>query len=589
MALPRFLISATRILVEYLDAAKVMAQLFSSIPGTTAVGLFGSLARKQNPDSIDLIVFSDTIFGQMRYDRYGGYCPVCLEKEEDLRALNLLAADFRILRILALAYQKRHDITFNVCIMPDRPGPELLSKLDDDPDSLDTLTKEILFWDGKKDQFLKNDAKLRWLLEPTGVCEIEVISGNQRPGEGSALIIRDDDGQAIGLDCGCSTTNGHSYDLAGKIAAAYSKQSLGHLCISHFHADHYGLMSEVLRRLTDSKIQLPIIVATELTARLLSQRLYNTLPTLLDHLRFQTSTARIRLVTTRHSVPGSAAIFYQGQRTILYTSDFYAIDLPGNMPAVDLMIVDATNANKESPREENGEQEARENIRRLMAEVNQPNHGNVYIAMFSTQLERAAWLYWQTKELTGDFPFVNGGNLLSRLKTFINWEDATDGPITSNPQSPVVLLTGAWAQGIDDSDSSALVKLAQRKDFNSRIQPNDTVILSCRIPVWSNTIADQIKLMCTLLKGQGARIVVDESAPDSWLEFAEKQKVHIGGHGNLPELMAAIQAVRPGLVMPFHADYQSRQRLARACQENGLEVLNEGRPLNNGQPYIVSL
>jgi len=70
--------------------------------------------------------------------------------------------------------------------------------------------------------------------------------------------------------------------------------------------------------------------------------------------------------------------------------------------------------------------------------------------------------------------------------------------------------------------------------------------------------------------------VVDESAPEDWGSFAERRKVHEGGHGNFPEIANVIRKLNPKKVLPFHASLAARQKVADFCRQNGIEIIFPG-------------
>lgn len=401
---------------------------------------------------------------------------------------------------------------------------------------------------------------------------IQVV-GSMDSGQGSCLIVREN-GLTIALDCGASPFNGNglSYGQATeKVVREVVSSRPQFIVISHYHHDHWGALPRVFEEFRRIGLPLPTIVSTDLTFDLL-QRHFNGgfFSSWLHRISHKRETDRIKLIGNKHSVPGSASVLFHGKRNIFYTGDLYQLS-SDSLPKADLLIVDSTGAMKEEPRPDK-EAEIRKNIVELTMETLQKDaQANVYIALFSTQLERASYLQQKIKALTGFPPMIKGTSLFQNLSTFNR--AASVGCYWSR----VALCTGIWAQGENSwsgEGASALVRISNGNDRYCQFKKGDVVILSGSMPTWSPRLFSQIKDMCERIYERGARIVCDASLPKQEGSFVERAEVHLGGHGNMPEIAQVIETLRPKQVLPFHASPEARERVAKYCRGRGMSVIS---------------
>lgn len=423
------------------------------------------------------------------------------------------------------------------------------------------------------------EVALSWLKsrhgdeDSTGPTTIDVV-GSIDSGKGSCLVVRSG-GMTVAIDCGGSPENGNeeSKRAKEKIVAEILSARPKFLPITHFHFDHWGCLPEIVEAYRSRRLPLPSIVSTDTTWKLLERYLFegsSMSNAMLLTLGFRGQSDRIRLIPSKHTVPGSAAVLLLGKKNILYTSDCWDIELPDDLPKIDTLILDSTGAEKSEPRRDI-EGEIRQNILALAKEtLERDGDADVYVTMFSTQLERAMWLENETVKMTGMYPCINGSSLMNNL-------DCIRPEVRWSRWSRVALTTGIWAQGQkhwDGESASALVRMANGTDRRCQLKKGDLVILSGSIPTWSPTITAQIKEMCEKIYALGVRLVVDTSAPEEWSMFAERREVHAGGHGNFPEITGLINKIRPRQVLPFHASPRAREKVAEYCQSKGIGVIS---------------
>ena len=401
------------------------------------------------------------------------------------------------------------------------------------------------------------------------------VVGSMDSGQGSCLILRNG-ATSVAIDCGASPVVGDkaSQETTRRVVEEIVASRPELLAVSHFHRDHWGALRGIVEAYRNMRRPLPAIVSTDTTWNLLEGYLFegSTMSSpMLETLGFRAGQGAggIRLIPSRHSVPGSAGVFIPGRRNVFYTSDFWAINLPNDLPKIDVLIVDSPSAEKASPRQDN-EADVRQNIMHLVrGAVAQEGGANVYIALFSTQLDRACWLEREVKRVTGSLPVVKGASL------FYNINKVRPDAFECR-SSRVVLTTGVWAQGEGNyfgENVSALVRLSNGTDRHHRLKKGDLVILSGSIPVWSISLTSQIKAMCERISSLGVRLVVDTSAPREWSQFAERREVHASGHGNMPEIAGLINKIGPRQVLPFHASQTAREKVARYCLSRGMGVI----------------
>lgn len=400
------------------------------------------------------------------------------------------------------------------------------------------------------------------------------IAGSMNSGGGSCIMIHDGHNPPIVIECGACFSDKKT---AANIQRAIFNAQPEVLALSHFHFDHWGGIPSVLAKMDDAGIKLPTIVSTGMTKDFLQSHIRPMTPSFAKSFAWREGRDRklnrISLVPNKHSVPGSAGILVQGSQTLFYTGDCYDIDLPYEFPKTDLLIIDSTGATRECPREDK-EEEIRLNIIELVRETLQEVPGSrVYIALFSSRVERACYLQQRLRPITRLLPMVKGISLSNALQVF-----SGSKCVSGSKGSRVALVTGIWAQGGDwrfGESASALVKIANGWERGCRVREGDLVILSGSIPAWSAVITRQIKAMCVKLREQGARVVVDTTAPESWETFAERRQVHTSGHGNMPEIAGLIDRIRPKAVLPFHASWEARQRVAEYCRKRGIGVVED--------------
>lgn len=561
---------------KFWEGAKTLAQFLSLLPGTKAVGLFGSLAREERAvNDIDIAVFNDTWYQatQMAY-------PFHLEL--GLGSIPWVEGQAGLVLKLIVEQYQGIGITFDLQVFPTKLDPAASQTLH--PVFLYKVGQDIRFWNPATKSFCKSQK--RWdefqgQTVSSRKVQIQLVSGQHQAGEGSALVVRDGN-LTIGFDCGASPTNGKPhYDQIARVTKALAQTySLTHLVVSHFHYDHIGALLSVLQRLRELGKPWPVIVATDLTFALLKEHLaanglredwVKDSPRPTYKLIHQTGTNQIQLLANRHSVPGSASILFQGTRTLLYSGDLWQLEAD-RLPPVDLLIMDSTSGTKREPREADLEAKIRSNLERLIRQgLELPRSNMTYVAMFSTQLERARWLFDLTRGLTKSPPLVSGISLLRNLGLYMKHQSGIF--YEEKLKYRLVLMTGAWAQGENDEAKSALIKLSEAIHPDCQLTPGDLVIISASIPTWSSELTKDIETMCRRLNGLGAKVVVDTTAPENWQEFASRQAIHASGHGNLPEIVKIIQAVKPKKVLPFHASPEARAAVASFCRSNGFAVV----------------
>lgn len=390
---------------------------------------------------------------------------------------------------------------------------------------------------------------------------VEMV-GSMDSGGGTCLVLRDGRRLPIVVDCGGTPANRRVGHTTARIMKAVVDARPRFLAVSHFHYDHCGLVANILEAMECNKIRLPTLVSTIITFALMQGRV--------GPVKFQNKTDCIELILNKHSVPGSAGVLIQGRKTVFYSGDCYGMDLPDYFPAVDLLVMDCTGAMREAPRIDK-EDQIRNNIMALISKtLSRDCYSNAYVALFSTQLERAAYLRNEVRKIAHIFPAVVGLSLFQNLNVFRN---IYKGGVS---RSRVALVTGVWAQGESGwlgEGASALVRISNGT-HNCRLKEGDLVILSGSIPVWSNVLTRQIESMCRRLNDCGARVVVDTTAPESWEQFAERKEVHSSGHGNMPEIAGLIENIRPKLVLPFHASPEARARVKAFCRQKRISAVS---------------
>jgi len=409
--------------------------------------------------------------------------------------------------------------------------------------------------------------------------EIEVI-GLVGAGQGSCLILKDGNDTMV-IDCGASPANSpESKLMLQRIVSCIINARPQYIVVSHYHFDHVGGLVPTLKEFVRMGLPLPTIIATNMTWQLLKKSLsvagFRTDAFSSNSYRYvkhQVSTDKVTLLDVSHSVPGSASVWYRGSKNVLYTADFRKMELPSQLSNIDFLIIDSTGAMRNEPWEDT-EVLAQKTIMDLAQETfARDSFASVYVALFSTQLCRAFGLEQAVKNATGYFPKLHGAALFQSLQAF-------RGHISGNTTERFNLVTGVWAQGEGNRsrmEGSALVKLSYGTTHDTKLKPGDMVILSGSIPAWSGDLMGQINSMCKRIHEMEVQVVIDSSFPKVEGSFARRAKVHCSGHGNLPEIVSAIDAVSaksPNLqVMPFHGREDALGRVVAYCKSRSIDVI----------------
>lgn len=396
---------------------------------------------------------------------------------------------------------------------------------------------------------------------------IEIV-GSTESGGGTCLLLKKGK-KSIIIDCGANPQN--PGEFRQQIARACLNARPDYFAVTHGHFDHVGALSDTIHGFQRQGVTFPPIVATQITYSLIRRQLEKKSRFPLTHLL---ETPHIKMIENLHSIPGSAAFRWQeGDESILYSGDFYgfpSLDFPG----VDLLFVDSTGALKKEARKDN-EALIRQNIVSLIEDTLEKNpRASVFVALFSSQLERATFLEAEALRITNFQAGIAGVSLWESLLAYRkDMAPARSGRFT--------LVTGVWAQGETNwygEGRSVLVKMSRKEYPNCEFKKGDLVILSGSIPTWSPSITADIFSMCKRICDMRVKVVVDTSAPEEWtLSGIEKTAVHCGGHGNLPEIISFIEAMQTKnprmIVVPIHGSRPALNEVAFQCMERNINVI----------------
>lgn len=385
---------------------------------------------------------------------------------------------------------------------------------------------------------------------------VSLIVGNINAGGGTCILVEDmgsGNKRRFAFDCGLNPEHPAAISRLNEIMAFKP----GHVVLTHGHFDHIGLMPMLLEKCIRGGVFLPGIIATEQTIRFLRVHTQEVMALLGgDIADICEKKSDLTLMPVKHSIPGSAAALYEGSKNILFTGDFWGMDVPANLPEIDLLIVDCTGALKDGQKVDK-EPIVKETILGL-AKDSFVSGQRTHVALFSTHVERASHIASGVHDVIGRYPAMIGRNLIQNMEAF-GWEVRNGFAFEG-----IQIMTGAWAQGYDETEASALVRLAN--GGSGQLYPDDTVILSASAP-YGKALRGKVAKMCQKLHQKGAKVVVDVTAPAEWKDFAKFEEVHSGGHGNFMDIINLIMKVRPKSVLPFHASLAARQRVAEFCRQ----------------------
>lgn len=387
-----------------------------------------------------------------------------------------------------------------------------------------------------------------------------------------------------------------NYDLAEDYFKA-GIQLVG-ILITHDHFDHIGgLPAFISRFFPDGNY--PPILAGRFSCSLAARRLEEKLP---DHyLNTQTLNPRepVRLgeftitpFEVPHSIIDSLGYSIQvGGRTILCTGDFKLRhghdDLYETLATLrefkqpDLAIVDATYASAPgwSALEAEVELGLLGALNRFF--ITRESGGRLFVTFFSSHWQRLKNLVRLTRRLGYDKPIGIMGKSFDEV---IQAADANGERLPlaeGNPaRSEILVITGCQA-----TLRSVAVRLSQGRSAGDeassiRLKPGDLFALAAN-PIPGH--GRDVERMLAGFREQGVEIIVDHDYPGVALG-CQRDRLHASGHEYAGGHAAALNALEPRFLLPYHASPSNMVALADNAYRLGLAPEEIILPAKNGLP-----
>lgn len=401
--------------------------------------------------------------------------------------------------------------------------------------------------------------------------------GSADAGNGACFVIKNKQ-MAIALDCGAESDEINPIEAKRnnkQLVEKLLEHKVTEIVITHFHFDHFGSLGNYLKELKKINANWPTIVCSYTTWKFLYSHLRKnkvfdkSVLSPYFNIKHAIGTKHVRLFDALHSVPGScAALVTANDRNIFYTGDFININLPDDLPEIDDLIIDSTRCEKSGFEDLGHEKRVRENLVNIIAGIRGRSRStNIFLAMFSSQLERAGALYAAFSEM-GERVSIKGASLANNLSLY-------DVNMEFSAKSRISLITGVWAQGWESPMLSTLVKLALDQKETEKLTQGDVVILSGSIPNWSPEVAKNIKAMIDKITEKGVTVMVDDTAPEEWDDRKRvfRGDLHASGHGLLGDALVVVEKLNPRQnIIPTHGSESARKNLAMHCRKLGYKM-----------------
>lgn len=408
------------------------------------------------------------------------------------------------------------------------------------------------------------------------------IGGVEEIGRNMAVIEYEED--IIIVDAGLQfpeeETPGIDFIIPNTAYLEKNKHRIRALILSHGHLDHIGAVPYLMDRLG-----YPVIYTTKLTKAMVLKR-QDEFPHA-PRLKIEEVTSssvltlgkfKVRFFDITHTVPDSIGTIVETPLgNILYPGDFkIELGADGKPTHIDqyeklgneknlVLLMESTNA--ETPGFSLPEKTVHQNLEKIIAEAK----GRVIIGVFSSLLERVMELV-QIAERHGKKVIMNGRSLKNNVeiaKELGLFKPKKDSIIPAEKVADhlasklLVLCTGSQGE-----ENAAMMRIANSKDKNIKIQKGDTVILSSSIIPGNEKSIQNLK---DNLARQGAKIIHYRVAD-----------VHASGHACQEELKLMIKLLKPKYLIPVHGYYFMLKTNADLAESIGMPKENIAVPFNNG-------
>lgn len=375
-------------------------------------------------------------------------------------------------------------------------------------------------------------------------------------------------------------TPGIDYIIPNTAYLENNKHRIRGLVASHGHMDHIGAIPYLM-----DKLGFPIIYTTNFSKAIILKR-QDEFPHM-PRLNIEEVTAKsvikagqlkIRFFNIAHTIPDAIGIIIETPLgNIIYPGDFkFELNDSGKPMYLEqyeklgkeknlALLMESTNA--ETPGFSIPESVVQKNIEEIILKA-----GNrVIIGMFSSLVERAIEVV-KIAEKHGKKVAIDGYSLKTNFEFakefgFFSPKKEVMIPIEKIEDYPkekiIIILTGSQGE-----ENAALMRVANKRHKNIKIQKTDTVILSSSVIPGNEKSIQNLK---DNLARQGAKIIHYRVAG-----------VHASGHACQEDLKLMLKLINSRYLVPIHGHYFMLKTHADLAESTGMPKENIVVPMNNG-------
>jgi ribonuclease J len=365
---------------------------------------------------------------------------------------------------------------------------------------------------------------------------------------------------------------GIDYIIPDFRALLEKKSLLRGIIITHGHEDHTGAIKHVMSEF-DAPIYATPLTRGLLEVKLRDAKLYDrvTLNTIHAGDKVNVGPFGIEFFHVCHSIPDGVGLgITTPAGLIVHSGDFKFDHTPvDNWPTdyaklaefsgrgVLALLSDSTNADKA------GWTPSEAVIDPAFDQVFREAQGRILIATFASLISRiqqvgnAAFKHGRKMALVGTSMIENAkmAQKLGYLEVPDGLIVPTDEALKMPPKKVVIMTTGTQGE-----PSSILGRLAEGRNRQFDLLPNDTVVLSSH-PIPGNE--EMVHRTINKLLQRGARVIYDPIAP-----------VHVSGHASAEEMKLLIHLVKPKFFVPIHGELRHLHQHAAIAREVGIPADN---------------
>ena len=433
-----------------------------------------------------------------------------------------------------------------------------------------------------------------------GPVSITAIGGVERAGAANCYLLESKN-ESIMLDCGLGL-DALSEDLSSKesVRIFYPNfsflegYSVDTILLSHLHLDHIGGLSELAKYKKDIKTKL---ISRDLTLRAVKKMLIErsgeqdwtrgceypfTYLGVKAEERTRIQNGFVVPVSVPHSTPQSTGFFLNfSGKNIIYLGDFKTKGLTSQQShdfswalhrlrkqKVDVLLLDSTNASEDGFTQ--SDIVVWQELERIFQNV---GNRRIIFSTFSSHLDRVAEVIRLAAKQKRPV-YATGRSLINSL-TMAKIHGWSVLARNSNvcPRNAIILTTGCQAE----SCSGLVNALYGCAPF--RLSREDAVVIAAD-PIPVPIIETRFKKMVEGLRDIVGTVYVSNDAPD--ISGVSRADIHVSGHGKSGDLVAVVEKLSPGLVVPIHGDTKRRVKLAELVRQRtgvATEVIEESSPL----------